>query len=95
MLVCVCRHVYIYICETVDVNVSECETRVCGYGSVLKVRLERQRDLYRVRQRTTIERNRDLRIWREETERGKLRRNIKKIAISQKRRRVRDASASP
>lgn len=50
MLVCVCRHVYIYICETVDVNVSECETRVCGYGSVLKVRLERQRDLYRVRQ---------------------------------------------
>lgn len=52
MLVCVgvCTHV----CEAVAVNVSECKSvsrgaceTVCGCGTVLNVRLERQRDLYR------------------------------------------------
>lgn len=44
---CVCVGMCIYVYETVGLTVLECNTRVCGCGTVLKVRLERQRDLDR------------------------------------------------
>lgn len=44
---CVCVGMCIYVYETVGLTVLECNTHVCGCGTVLKVRLERQRDLDR------------------------------------------------